>query len=189
MFASRLIYIHIVIFNLMTSLMDRWEEGIAQEGAPLGRIDPRAIPVWRINGLLNSLFLILLALGVGFMVPADDVVLAVLRWLPLVGSIVWLFLSVIIFPPLRMRLWRYEIREDEVDVQRGIIVIRRTLVPMVRIQHVDTEHGPVLRRYGLATLKISTAASDVRIPALAREEADRLRAEISALARISGEDV
>ncbi len=90
---------------------------------------------------------------------------------------------------LRMRYWRYEIREEEIDIQHGIIIIKRTLVPMLRVQHVDTERGPVMRHFGLATLLISTAATEHRIPALSLEKASELQGEISKMARVSDEDV
>jgi uncharacterized protein len=67
--------------------------------------------------------------------------------------------------------------------------VKRTLVPMVRVQHVDTVQGPLLRKYGLATITISTAATTHEIPALDMFEADNLRSSISALARVAEDDV
>ena len=60
---------------------------------------------------------------------------------------------------------------------------------MVRVQHVDTEQGPLLRKYNLATVTISTAATVHGIPALDIEEAEEMRHAISRLARVADEDV
>jgi len=59
----------------------------------------------------------------------------------------------VIVPRIKLRFWRYEIRDDEIDIRHGVFIIRRTLIPMIRVQHVDTEHGPIMRLFGLATLK------------------------------------
>lgn len=161
------------------------------ERAPKEKIDSRALQAWFFSGLLWGLLLLLF--------PAAYLVLVNLfpllnlpelfGWLG-VGAVVLFALAVaVIIPRLKMHFWRYEIRDDEIDIQHGIIIIRRTLIPMIRVQHVDTEHGPVMRFFGLATLRISTAATNHRIPALSREKAAELRGEISALARVSDEDV
>jgi membrane protein YdbS with pleckstrin-like domain len=60
---------------------------------------------------------------------------------------------------------------------------------MVRVQHVDTQQGPILRKYDLASITISTAATNHTIPALITSEADELRSRISTLARVAEDDV
>lgn len=103
--------------------------------------------------------------------------------LPIVGAFLLLVLSVGITPGLRWRRWRYEIRAEEVDLQRGIFWVRRTLVPLARIQHVDTQRGPLQRRFGLATVVFYTAAGANQIPELSAPVADRVRDRIAELAR------
>lgn len=98
-------------------------------------------------------------------------------------------LFIYLFPKIRWERWRYEVREQEIELQHGLFIVKRTLVPMVRVQHVDTEQGPILRKYDLAEISISTAATTHTIPALITEEADELRARISVLARVAEDDV
>lgn len=57
------------------------------------------------------------------------------------------------------------------------------------MQHVDTHQGPILRKYKLATVTVSTAATVHEIPALDLEEAEELRFFISNLARVAVDDV
>ncbi len=161
------------------------------ERAPKEKIDSRALRAWFFSGLLWGLLLLLF--------PAAYLVLVNLfpllnltelfGWLGVGAVVLFTLVVAVIIPRLKMHFWRYEIRDNEIDIQHGIIIIRRTLIPMIRVQHVDTEHGPVMRFFGLATLRISTAATNPRIPALSRETAAELRGEISALARVSDEDV
>jgi len=86
-------------------------------------------------------------------------------------------------PELRWRRWRWEVREHEIDLQRGIIVVRRTLIPMARVQHVETERGLIGQALGLATVEIHTAAGSHEIPLLTDFDAGMLRSRIAELAR------
>jgi len=94
-----------------------------------------------------------------------------------------LVLMVVVAPTLRWRRWRYEIRTDEVDLQRGIVWVARTLVPLARIQHVDTRSGPLQRRFGLATVVFYTAAGANQIPELSAPVAAGVRDRIAALTK------
>ena len=157
---------------------------------PREKLDPRAVKAWLYSGLLW---------GAGFMlIPVAYLVIANFIWeLPFIWAgwigiavvLAGTFIGAAVVPRLMVRYWRYEIREEEVDIQHGIIIIKRTIIPMLRVQHVDTERGPVMRHFGLATLRISTAASEHHIPALSLEKAAELQGEISKLARVSDEDV
>jgi membrane protein YdbS with pleckstrin-like domain len=93
---------------------------------------------------------------------------------------------------LKYRRWSYEIREDALYLDRGVITQVRTTVPLVRIQHVDSRRGPVERGAGLASCVVYTAGSrgaDVRIPGLTPVGASDLREELKRLAiRADGED-
>jgi len=90
-------------------------------------------------------------------------------------------MTVGVAPGLRWRMWRYEIRPDEIDLQRGILWIDRTLVPLARIQHVDTRQGPLQRRFGLSTVVFYTAAGPNQIPELSTAVAAEVRDRIAEL--------
>ncbi len=108
------------------------------------------------------------------------------------GDLAWLGFAVAllgaavvagVLPELRWRRWRYEIREDEVDLMRGAFVVRRTIIPIRRVQHVDTESGPLQDSLQLATVTFHTAAGGVAIPALGKVEAEQVRSRVAELAR------
>ena len=113
------------------------------------------------------------------------------RWAPLAAGGVVLALGVT-HAVLKYRRWSYEIREDALYLDRGVITQVRTTVPLVRIQHVDSRRGPVERGVGLASCVVYTAGSrgaDVRIPGLTPDGASDLREELKRLAiRADGED-
>jgi membrane protein YdbS with pleckstrin-like domain len=105
------------------------------------------------------------------------------RILPFLAALGLFAALAVVMPDLRWRRWRYEIREGEVDLQQGIVWVSRTLVPLARIQHVDTRQGPLQRRFGLATVVFYTAAGANRIPELSAPVAARVRDRIAELTR------
>ena len=155
---------------------------------PKKRISERALRVWRIYGIIYSVFFLLLAGGViGFTIVFNWPVWISVVFILLFALSVYFF--VVFFPTMRWKRWRYEIREQEIELQHGVFVIKRTLVPMVRVQHVDTQQGPILRKYNLSSVTVSTAATIHEIPALEMEEAEEIRISISKLAKVADEDV
>ncbi len=83
----------------------------------------------------------------------------------------------------RFRSWAYQERDEDLIVERGVLIRRLSVVPYGRMQFVDVTAGPVDRIFRLATVRLHTAAaaSDARIPGLEREEAARLRDRLAAL--------
>jgi uncharacterized protein len=83
----------------------------------------------------------------------------------------------------RFRSWGYAEREDDLLVRRGIMFARLSVVPYGRMQFIDVTAGPLERSFGLATVRLHTAAAatDARIPGLEREEAARLRDRLAEL--------
>src|SRR4051794_35667805 len=83
----------------------------------------------------------------------------------------------------RYHSWGYAERGDDLLVRRGVMFQRLTVVPYGRMQFIDVTAGPVDRLFGLATVQLHTAAAatDARIPGLARADADRLRDRLAAL--------
>ena len=83
----------------------------------------------------------------------------------------------------RVGAWGYLEREDDLLVRRGLLVRRLSVVPYGRMQFIDVTAGPFERSFGLATVRMHTAAaaSDARIPGLSGAEAARLRDRLAEL--------
>ena len=145
---------------------------------PSRRLAPTARWLWRAQGLMASV-----AAAIATEVLRSRIGGGVWTLLPLVVVAVGVFAV----PELRWRRWRYEVRDEEIDLVHGTIRITRTLVPMLRVQHVDTTQGPIDQALGLATVVVHTAAGATTIPALEAEHAGRLRDRIAVLARTADE--
>ena len=90
----------------------------------------------------------------------------------------------------RVRAWGYAERDDDLLVRRGVMFRRLSVIPYGRMQFVDVTAGPIERSFGLATVRMHTAAaaSDARVPGLPAAEAARLRDQLTSLgeARAAG---
>jgi hypothetical protein len=160
------------------------EVDVEELTGPVRKLDPKVRYVWVLGSVMGSLVLGGIAGVVGF-VALDR---------PLLGVAVFLFLLALgaVLAVLRYRSWSYEVREDSLYLERGVITHTRTVVPYVRIQHVDASRGPVERALGLATAVVYTAGSrgaDVSIPGLTTGRADDLQERLKRLAiAAEGED-
>jgi membrane protein YdbS with pleckstrin-like domain len=83
----------------------------------------------------------------------------------------------------RVRAWGFTEREQDLLVRRGVMFRRLSVVPYGRMQYVDVTAGPFERAFGLASVRMHTAAaaSDARIPGLPHPVATRLRDQLSGL--------
>lgn len=144
---------------------------------PAQRLAPQARWAWRLSwaGTCVTALIALAVFGGDLPGPWRTIGMAVLG-----GALV---LGTPVIPELRWRRWRWEVREHEIDLQRGILVVRRTLIPMARVQHVETERGLIDQALGLSTVEIHTAAGSHEIPLLRDGDAGAIRARIAELAR------
>lgn len=140
-------------------------------------LDPRVRLLW---GLSAALGIALLAGIVGFAAdrlfgrPLAGAVVAVIG-VPLAG---WHVL-------VRYRRWRFELQDDAIYLERGVLTLVETAVPYVRVQHVDTQRGPLERAVGLGSVVVYTAGSrgaDIEVPGLRPERATALRERLRDLA-------
>lgn len=168
------------------------------EHEPANRIHKNAIKAWTVNALLYGLLWfipagIYLAIAIGINSDSHDSWYMGVDWILFAALfIAGLFLYLMfafLFPKLRWRRWKYEVSDKGIDMLRGIVIRKRTIVPINRVQHVDTRQGPVYRKFDLSSVAISTAATTHEIPALDNETADELRNTISLLVKKVKSDV
>ncbi|PSP99674.1 hypothetical protein BRC89_03425 [Halobacteriales archaeon QS_4_70_19] len=184
---------------------DVWEgdggDGTATDDGTDRPLDPDAVDVRELTGpertleppvrLVWVLRAALVALVLGTVVGAVSIVLQGPAWL---GPAVFTALFVLgaTHAHLRYRSWSYHVQADSLFLDRGVLTRVRTVVPYVRIQHVDVSRGPVERGFGLATVVVYTAGSrgaDVTIPGLTPGRADELQERLKRLAiAAEGED-
>ena len=97
----------------------------------------------------------------------------------LVGTSLVLAIALIIVAPQRIyRRLRYGVGSHLLQVVRGWLFHTDTIVPFVRVQHIDVTRGPLDKAFGTAALIVHTAGthnSIVRLPGLAPDRAAEIR--------------
>lgn len=161
---------------------------------PANKLDRRIVRVWRIHEGIALVILALVAAGIvaGMYLGgafAANFAIALGTCIVVAICVIAQFISFAVVPPIRYSRWRYEVTTTDVVLKHGIIVVKTVVVPLVRVQHVETKQGPILKSCGLSSVTISTAGDSFEIPGLGSSEAERLRDQVAVLARIAQEDV
>lgn len=97
------------------------------------------------------------------------IILAIALVLSLVLHQVWVWIPAgtlgvilgwtLVILPRQARAYGYQLRDDDLVFRRGILWQRIVAVPYGRMQLVDITHGPLDRGFGIAQLKLVTAAA------------------------------
>jgi uncharacterized protein len=156
---------------------------IDPEGLAWTRVSPRHLSVVVLSTLLGTLFW-LAALGWPAVLAATGVWSGAplgLLLLPPAAVLAAGLLSVLL-APRRVRAIGYAERGEDLLVRRGLLYQRVTVIPYGRMQYVDVSVSPLQRSFGLATVKLHTAAvgSHAEIPGVEHAEASRLRERLTA---------
>lgn len=144
------------------------------EEPPLLAVEPGYINVLRVRMAVTWLFLAAVALIVDF---------SLLERTPFGGilpvAVLALAAAVVIIVPRRVyRRLRYRLTERLLQVLRGWMFHVDTVVPLVRVQHIDVTRGPIDKLFGTASLVVHTAGthnSIVSLPGLTPERAAEIR--------------
>ncbi|MCG2690229.1 PH domain-containing protein [Candidatus Parcubacteria bacterium] len=96
-----------------------------------------------------------------------------------------------IFAKLAYRFWKYELTENSLKIEKGVIMKKYISIPYDRVQNVDIYRGVLARILGLSDLQIQTAGysggyggrghgfgSEGRLPGLAIDVAENLREKL-----------
>ncbi|WP_254530310.1 PH domain-containing protein [Natrinema gelatinilyticum] len=158
------------------------------------RLTPRVRVVWLVLAFARA------AIFGGFVVGGAIALSRTDLWVPVpsvfvpaVAAVVIVLAVVRVFVAWRRySVWRFDLRDDDLYIKRGVFTRIQTVVPYVRVQHVDSRRSPLERTVGLATVVVFTAgsrSSDVAIPGLTPARAEDLQEALRRLAiESAGED-
>ncbi len=153
---------------------------------PAHRVCPRAVGYWRTKAVLSALAELVVA-GVLF------VVLPEWPWwataLVVVGAVANVCYAAVM-PGLRYRIHRWEVTPQAVHTRAGWFSVETRIAPLSRVQTVESQQGPLMRRFRLASLTVTTAsaAGPITIEGLDAEEARTLVAQLTAITGASEGD-
>ncbi len=125
-----------------------------------------------------------LAISLIPLIPGTVLSLVFGRWLflALAALVSSLMLKIgLRYIPAYIANFRCELNDDGLLVKRGVWWHTESFIPRARIQHTDVNQGPIERRYGLASLKVFTAGtqiSEIEVPGLIHADALALRDQL-----------
>ena len=122
-------------------------------------MDPAARWLWAGEGLLVTVIAVVVVVVFGIVLPDDapgwvDVLLTVARVLLVPLGLV----AIVVEPLWRYRVHRWEVTEDAVYTLEGWLTRTWRIVPISRIQTVDTARGPLQQLLGLTSIRVRTAS-------------------------------
>lgn len=85
--------------------------------------------------------------------------------------LILLTLNAIIYPFLEFNQWKYCVTEDKIEIIHGLFFIKTTIIPIIKIQHVSINEGPINRLFKLTKVTINTAGGIHVIDGLTVQEA------------------
>lgn len=141
----------------------------------LTAIDRRVQQQWRIEALLVTVPIAVVAIALSFVLPLPP-------WLAGLTVLLGVTLptATLALVGVRYQHWRYGLRDDILVLQHGVWSRQRSITPYYRVQNVDLTAGPLERWLGLQRLTIQTASAstDATIPGLDKQAAKELAERI-----------
>ncbi|TDL96822.1 hypothetical protein ERX27_07280 [Macrococcus brunensis] len=140
------------------------------------KADASAIKVWRIANTIWTVILLALLIG-----------LAAVRhfffdWIPLMVvagfgalNVLQMIWFIWIEPRIAYRTHEYQVGETELITRSGIFIKRETIIPFVRIQNVETQVGPIMKRFNLKSVEVTTAGGATQIELINSTEAEHIK--------------
>ena len=141
---------------------------------PLAPVEPGYRNVLRVRLAISWLFLVFVGLIL------DRTLLSAVGFASVLPLVLLVFgvLVVAIAPQRIYRRLRYRLTGQLLQVVRGWLFHVDTIVPLVRVQHLDVVRGPLDKMFGTASLVVHTAGthnSTVIVHGLAPERAAEIR--------------
>lgn len=147
-------------------------------GDDLTPIEPRYIWVMRASMAFSALFTL------AMVAAADILLMPQLGWPQGIATgvllLIWL-LAIIILPSRRVLSIRYQLADDHIRVRRGFLFTVDSIVPFVRVQHLDVSQGMIERSLSLSSLTVHTSGvlnEAVTLPGLETGLAHEMRETI-----------
>lgn len=146
------------------------------------KVNPKAIKSWRIGRGIFFLIVLIMAIP-------GEIFLGISGWdslwrliiMAAIGALVcYLAVGLVIFPIIEYRQWGYKVEEDKVVIRHGIFFIKKTIIPVIRIQNITVSQGPINRKLGLYEVEMALASGSFSIEGLDKETADAISENLKA---------
>lgn len=142
--------------------------------------------VWKVSALLTALFELMVILGLF----VANKIWHWPMWIVMIGvilAVIWTSIDFALIP-YRYAFSHYQITATAVYLKSGYIFRTEESIPIIRIQNVTLEAGPLLQHWQLQKLNVETASTTHTIEGITIDTANQLRDQILQLAQEAQND-
>ena len=139
-------------------------------------LNKKVIKYWSIKNAINFIVTLLVFIIFTYIILNEKVFENITNIIIICETIYLLFLLVGIFiiPKLKYYWYGYILDKDKFAIRKGFLFIKTTVIPIVRIQHVETINGPIIRKFKLNKIRFSTASGTFDLEGLSNEDANNI---------------
>jgi hypothetical protein len=142
------------------------------------RISPYSRKMWTIEGLLTTVFFLIIGVTLNIFLEFNVLWKYILTYSLYAVALIILINSLFI-PKCKYEKFGYYMDDEKITLKYGVFIQTNVIIPMRRVQYVDTEQGIILRKYKLINLTVHTAGGEYVIPFLDSEVGNILQLSIS----------
>ena len=142
------------------------------------RISPFSQKMWTIDGLLLTSVFLVIAVALNIFLGFNSTWKHILILIVYVVTIIILINS-LFMPKYKYEKFSYDMDEEKIILKYGVFTEINVIIPMSRVQYVDTEQGIILKKYKLINLTVHTAGGAYKIPYLESEIGNALQLSIT----------
>ncbi|MEU5425249.1 PH domain-containing protein [Streptomyces olivoreticuli] len=153
---------------------------------PRHRVSSRAVGWWTLQ---SALFAVPLPLTFGILWASIPPTREIFMWLTLASLLPGLLYAAVM-PSWRYRVHRWEVTDEAVYAASGWLWQQWRVVPLSRVQTVDTLRGPLQQMFKLSGVTVTTASASgaVKIKGIDHQLADDLVAHLARFTQATPED-
>ena len=146
------------------------------------KLSKNAIKSWFFEGLIATcvvtIIFFLVKYGAGLLgsVGLEKWVGRNEKWINILFIIAFIYClaETFIAPIFSYKQWFYMINDEEIWYREGIFWSKEVVIPIVRIQNINLNEGPISKGLGIADITIGTAGGSYKIPAIDKSEVDTI---------------
>lgn len=151
------------------------------------KVSKKAINYWRLQAIFKtviSLAVIIIGFVLIYFFPFIKLPAFVFIGIAALFFLYEVIYNMLFYPRLFYKYFEFQVTDDLLIVNSGIFNKKHIVIPLFRIQNVDVTEGPIMKRFGLKGIEISTAGGGTYIPELAKKRADELRSNIREIVKV-----
>ena len=142
------------------------------------KISPFSRKMWTIDGLIGAGVFLTIAVALNIFLEFNSLWKYILTC-SLYGLALIILINSLVMPKYKYEKFEYDMDEEKIIIKYGVFTEKNIVIPMKRVQYVDTEKGIILRKHKLINLTVHTAGGHYVIPYLESEIGNEVQLQIA----------